>query len=71
MMLFRSEDDVARWCAAHGREPGATLSTSVLQRLAASWYGDRLDPGWRPRTRERSQALLEAAGLTGSFWRLP
>lgn len=70
MMLFRWEEDVARWCAARGREPGATLSLSVLQRLAASWYGDRLEPGWRPRSRERSQAILETAGLTGSFWQL-
>ena len=42
-----------------------------LEPLAAAWYGDRLDPDWRPRTRDESQRLLAAAGLTGPFWELP
>jgi hypothetical protein len=71
MLLFRSEEDVARWCEDRGREPGATLALGTLERLARDWYGDRLDPGWRPRTRDASQAVLEACGLTGPFWRLP
>ena len=71
MLLFRSEEDVAGWCRARDREPGATMDLGTLERLARAWYGDRLDPGWRPRTRERSQAVLTAAGLTGPFWRLP
>jgi hypothetical protein len=47
---------------------GMTLGT--LWDLAQRWYGDRLDPDWRPRTREQSQAILDAVGLTGDFWRL-
>jgi hypothetical protein len=43
----------------------------VLQRLADAWYGDRLDPAWRPRDRDAAQAVLAGAGLTGDFWRLP
>jgi hypothetical protein len=42
-----------------------------LQDLARRWYGDRLDPGWRPRTREQSQAILDGVGLRGEFWQLP
>jgi hypothetical protein len=70
MLLFRSEEEAQQWCRAHGRAPGATVPLAVLERLAASWYGDRLDPGWRPRSADESQAILDAVGLTGPFWRL-
>jgi hypothetical protein len=43
----------------------------VLAEVARRWYGDRLDPDWRPRSVERSQRILDEAGLTGEFWRLP
>jgi hypothetical protein len=71
MLLFRSEEAVADWCRAEGRERGGVVAIDALQRLAARWYGDRLDPGWRPRSREASQAILDETGLTGPFWRLP
>jgi hypothetical protein len=51
-------------------EGGATVEIDVLRALAARWYGDRLDPAWRPRTREQSQAILDGVGLTGPFWAL-
>ena len=69
MNLFRSEDHVVRWLA--GRRPGATVPLPVLRKLADAWYGHRLSPGWRPRTREQSQAILDGLGLTGEFWQLP
>lgn len=69
MNLFRSEDHVARWLS--GRPPGASVPLPLLRELADAWYGDRLAPDWRPRTREESQAILEGVGLTGDFWRLP
>ncbi len=71
MRLFRSEEDVRRWCAERGRVPGAIVPVDRLQRLAQAWYGDRLEPGWRPRSREALQAVLAAHGLTGPFWTLP
>jgi hypothetical protein len=69
MNLFRSEEHVARWL--DGREPGATISVAKLSELAQAWWHDRLDPDWRPHTREQNQAILESLGLTGDFWRLP
>jgi hypothetical protein len=69
MNLFRSEEHVARWLA--GREPGATISVAKLSELAHAWWGDRLSPDWRPRTRDESQAILDRLGLTGDFWCLP
>jgi hypothetical protein len=63
MRLFRSEEDLP--------EPrGGVVAVPVLRRLAVDWYGDRLDPDWRPRTPEQSQAILRRHGLAGPFWRL-
>jgi hypothetical protein len=50
---------------------GELVPIDTLKALATRWYGDRLDPDWRPRTREQSQAIFDAVGLTGEFWRLP
>ncbi len=63
MRLLRSEDEAA------GRT-GATVGVERLRALAAEWYGDRLDPAWRPRTVAASQAILARHGLTGPFWAL-
>jgi len=68
MLLFRSEDHLQRWLA--GRRKGATISITKLAELAEAWWGDRLDPGWRPHTREQNQAILTRLGLTGPFWDL-
>jgi hypothetical protein len=69
MNLFRSEEHIDRWLG--GRAPGATINASKLSQLAHAWWGDRLSPQWRPRTREQNQAILGRLGLTGEFWRLP
>jgi hypothetical protein len=62
MRLLRSEEDVTE---------GATVDLATLLQLARRWYGDRLDPDWRPRTRDQSQAILTEVGLSGPFWQLP
>jgi hypothetical protein len=49
---------------------GARVGLATLSALARDWYGDRLDPGWRPRSTEESQRILAAHGLAGDFWRL-
>lgn len=69
MRLFRSEEHVCRWL--DGRPVGALIPVAALCDLAHGWWGDRLDPGWRPRTRDENQAILDRVGLTGDFWRLP
>jgi hypothetical protein len=50
---------------------GEGVALPVLWELAQRWYGDRLSPSWRPRTREESQRILESVRLVGDFWRLP
>jgi hypothetical protein len=62
MRLLRSGSEVTE---------GELVDLPTLKRLARRWYGDRLDPGWRPRTRDESQAILTEVGLTSDFWRLP
>ncbi len=69
MNLFRSEEHIERWLA--GREPGATISAAALSALAHAWWDDRVDPDWRPHTRDQNQAILDGLGLTDGFWRLP
>jgi hypothetical protein len=59
-----------RWLADRGWEPGATLTAMQMNHLARAWWSSRLDPDWRPRTLEESQAILDDLGLTGEFWRL-
>ena len=70
MLLFRSEEEAARWCQEQKRPFGGLLSLPRLQRLAGLWYGDRLRPDWTPRTIAESQAILHRVGLTSDFWRL-
>jgi hypothetical protein len=69
MNLFRSEEHVDRWPQGRGR--GRTLPVGTLCALAHAWWGDRLDPDWRPHPREQNQAILDGLGLTGDYWRLP
>jgi hypothetical protein len=70
MLLFRSEEHIRRWLEAGGYQPGATLTGAKLSELAHAWWGNRLAPDWRPRTREESQSILDSLGLTGGYWRL-
>src|SRR3954453_2351654 len=65
MRLLRSEEGPAA-----GEPQAATAPPTQLQARARRWYGDRLDPDWRPRTPAASQELLNEAGLSGPFWRL-
>jgi hypothetical protein len=68
MLLFRSEGHVDDWLAERAR--GEIIPVLKLAELASAWWGDRLDPDWRPHTRAQNQAILDRLGLTGPFWRL-
>jgi len=61
---------VGRWLEANGYERGVTLGVLQVAELARAWWQDRLDPDWRPHTREENQAILERVGLVGRFWQL-
>ena len=71
MLLFRSERHIDRWCEQWRRPRGGTLDLAQAWELARIWYGSRLDPGFRPFTREEAQAVFARVGLSGPFWELP
>ena len=56
---------------AGGRPAGATIPAQLACDLAHAWWDTRLQPDWRPRTRDENQAILDRLGLTATFWRLP
>jgi hypothetical protein len=70
MVFLRSEEHLARWLDDHGWEPGATVPARQMNELARTWWSSRLDPGWRPRSVDESQALLDSVGLRDDFWAL-
>jgi len=70
MVYLRSEEHLERWLSEGGHEPGATLTATKMNELSRAWWWTRLDPGWRPRSPDESQAILDAVDLTGDFWAL-
>jgi len=70
MLLFRSEQHVDRWCAQWNRPQGGTLTLVQGWKLAQLWYGDRLNPQWKPLSAEQAQSVFRRVGLVGEFWKL-
>ena len=70
MVFLRSEEHLGRWLDANGWDAGASMTAATLNELARRWWWTRLEPAWRPRTADESQAILDELGLTGEFWRL-
>ena len=68
-MLFRSEEDVDRWCAATGEPRGETVPLQQIWQLSQLWYGNRMDPDFRGRTPDQVVEVFKQAGLTSEFWR--
>jgi len=67
MLLFRSEEHLARWSGPRGE----TLPLDTAWRLARAWFGvDRRLPEWRRRTPDEIRELFASLGLTSDFWRL-
>lgn len=70
MLLFRSEQHVARWCGQWNRPQGGSMTLQQCWQLAREWYGDRLRADWRPKTVAEAEEAFARIGLTGEFWRL-
>jgi hypothetical protein len=69
MLLFRSEEHIARWCRSWRMERGATLTLEQVWGLAQAYYGpDRREPAWRRKTLEETEAVFAELGLTSAFW---
>jgi hypothetical protein len=61
---------VSRWCSERRIAPGAFVPLDQLWTLARSWYANRLDYEWLPRTPAEMERVFAAAGLAGEFWRV-
>ena len=70
MLLFRSEEDIARWSEMRGTPRGEVMSVEQQWRLARAWFEDRLRPGSRRRTAQEAEAVFAEIGLIGPFWSL-
>jgi hypothetical protein len=70
MVFLRSEEHLEHWLGASGWEPGTSMSAPTLNELARRWWWTRLEPDWRPRSPDESQAILDELGLSGAFWQL-
>jgi hypothetical protein len=69
MMLFRSEEEIDRWCAATGEPRGEAIPLGTVWELSKVWYGNRMSPDFRGRTIDEVMAMLKQFGLTSDFWR--
>lgn len=70
MLIFRSEDHIDDWCTFRELPRGGTMSPEQCWQLAQAWYSDKLNPDWRRKTVEESEAMLVSIGLTEPFWSL-
>lgn len=71
MLLFRSEEHIAKWLQDWHLPRGEILSLDQCWRLAQAWYSpDRREPNWRRKTVEEAEALFARLGLTSHFWNL-
>ena len=70
MLLFRSEEHVDRLCRGAGRERGAIFPVEQGWALARAWFSGWLDPAWRRRTPEETEAVFAGAGFRSDFWSL-
>ena len=68
MLLFRSEEEVARWCGRSGEPRGEVIPLEQVWALAQAWYGDRLSADYRGRSLEQAMAVFRSVGLTSAFW---
>jgi hypothetical protein len=69
--LFCGPSHVGAWARSGSRTVGQVIPSVTMWRLAQTWYGNRLDPGWSPRPIAAAQQLLAECGLAGGFWQLP
>ena len=68
MLLFRSEEMVAQWCAARGLTMQPLVNLNQLWYLAVTWYGNRLTVDSRRPGPDEMGQIFAQIGLGGPFW---
>jgi hypothetical protein len=68
MLLFRSEENVERWCRARGIPVRPLITLDQLWHLAVTWYGNRLTVESRRPAPQEMVGIFAQVGLVGPFW---
>jgi hypothetical protein len=68
MLLFRSEENVARWCRKKGIPVRPLIRLDQLWQLALAWYANRLTVESRRPGPDEMLAIFARVGLEGPFW---
>ena len=68
MLLFRSEETVARWCEARGIPRRPIINLGQLWELATTWYENRLTVESRRPGPDEMVEIFARIGLQGPFW---
>jgi hypothetical protein len=68
--LFCNQQHARAFASRHATSGGALVDAERMWRLALGWYGDRLDPNYRPHDARLRQQQLDDVGLSGPFWEL-
>ena len=68
MLLFQSEEWIAKWCKRNNLARGEVLSLQQVWELSKLWYQDRLSLDYHGRSVEQVAEIFRQAGLMSAFW---
>ena len=68
MLLFRSEETVNQWCAAHNTPRRPLVNLEQLWQLAVHWYANRLTVESHRPAPDEMVLMFRSLDLTGPFW---
>ena len=68
MLLFQSEEWIAKWCKRNNLARGEVLTVSQVWKLSKLWYQDRLSLDYHGRSIEQVAEIFKQAGLMSKFW---
>lgn len=70
VLPFRNDEDVDRWCEAHGQTKGEVVPIRRVAHLARLWYHKHTSKTWRKWNVVQAQEIFRTVGLTSEFWKL-
>ena len=68
MLLFRSEENVNRWCEARNTPRRPLVSLEQLWQLSLEWYESRMTIESRRPDASEMVEIFASVGLVGEFW---
>ena len=68
MLLFRSEENVNRWCAERDIPRRPLVSLEQLWQLSVAWYANRLTIESRRPDADEMVGIFASVGLDDPFW---